>query len=234
MIDCALALWYTGITTQTTYGAFCFPTFAAGFSQVVSCGQSAPLYGNRPGRLCGNSGNREGRFAIMIPIICLHCGKSFSGMDFRHECCSWECFDARFIKSKYFEKIQCSVCGKTIVKCGPRKYCSDKCKLSVPKRGNISAAMKERIFRRDNWKCVYCGERADCIDHVIPFSKCKHNEEWNLVSACTSCNLKVKDRCFQSFDEKKRWILDARNVQEKKTHKDWHARVYGGWGRGKR
>ena len=232
MIDCAQVLWYTGITTRAEYqGAF---RSCAAFTNLF-CGQSAPFY-----RTCVlaarvvTAASRKGRFAIMSTMICQHCGNSFSGKDTRFSCCSWECFDAHFMKIPYSKKIKCAVCGKQIVKCGTRKYCSDACRQSLSRRCGIPYSTKDRIYRRDNWKCVYCGERADCIDHVIPFSKCKHNEEWNLVSACTSCNLKVKDRYFQSFEEKKKWILEARNVQEKKTHKDWHARVYGGWGRCKR
>ena len=54
---------------------------------------------------------------------------------------------------------------------------------------------RNRIYKRDNHKCVYCGSRKDLtIDHVIPKSKGGTNEWTNLVTCCFKCNFIKADR----------------------------------------
>ncbi len=80
---------------------------------------------------------------------------------------------------------------------------------------------RKNIFRRDGFKCAYCG-RSDLpltIDHVIPKAK-GGDESWeNLITACTFCNNKKGDRSpeearmrllFQPF--KPSHILFIKNV----------------------
>jgi CRISPR/Cas system Type II protein with McrA/HNH and RuvC-like nuclease domain len=52
-------------------------------------------------------------------------------------------------------------------------------------------ANRNRIYKRDNHECVYCGSKKDLtLDHVIPKSKGGGNEWTNLVTSCFKCNLK--------------------------------------------
>ncbi len=55
---------------------------------------------------------------------------------------------------------------------------------------------KKEIFRRDNYRCVYCGERSPrlTIDHVIPRHKGGPHCWENLVTACDACNRKKGGR----------------------------------------
>lgn len=54
---------------------------------------------------------------------------------------------------------------------------------------------RNRVFRRDNHQCVYCGAKKDLtIDHVIPKSRGGKNDWFNLVTSCSKCNLKKADR----------------------------------------
>lgn len=54
---------------------------------------------------------------------------------------------------------------------------------------------RNRIFRRDNHECVYCGSKKDLtIDHVIPRSRGGRNTWTNLVACCQKCNLKKGDK----------------------------------------
>lgn len=54
---------------------------------------------------------------------------------------------------------------------------------------------RQRIYRRDGNKCVYCGTSKQLtIDHVIPKSKGGRNTWENLVTCCTKCNLKKGDK----------------------------------------
>ena len=54
---------------------------------------------------------------------------------------------------------------------------------------------RNRIYRRDNNKCVYCGSTKDLtLDHIIPKSKGGLNNWTNLVTSCFKCNSKKGDR----------------------------------------
>ena len=55
---------------------------------------------------------------------------------------------------------------------------------------------KKNVFKRDGFKCVYCGETKELtIDHVVPKSKGGRSTWENLVTACSSCN-NTKDNKF--------------------------------------
>lgn len=61
----------------------------------------------------------------------------------------------------------------------------------MPRSGR-QAALRERIFERDEYRCVYCGQcyPADAlsVDHVEPRMRGGDRSEGNLVAACRSCN----------------------------------------------
>lgn len=52
---------------------------------------------------------------------------------------------------------------------------------------------RERILRRDNYECVYCGARPPVeeltLDHVEPRVKGGDQSDGNLVTACRNCNM---------------------------------------------
>lgn len=50
---------------------------------------------------------------------------------------------------------------------------------------------RENVFKRDNYRCVYCGETRRTLltlDHVYPRSKGGPDSWENLVTACKGCN----------------------------------------------
>jgi hypothetical protein len=51
---------------------------------------------------------------------------------------------------------------------------------------------RDRILRRDGFRCVYCGETFPpeelTLDHVEPRMRGGDDSEGNLVSSCTACN----------------------------------------------
>ena len=54
---------------------------------------------------------------------------------------------------------------------------------------------RNRVFKRDNHQCVYCGsKRSLTIDHVVPKSKGGNNSWTNLVTCCSPCNRKKGDK----------------------------------------
>lgn len=52
------------------------------------------------------------------------------------------------------------------------------------------AAIRNRIFKRDDYTCGYCGARGGKLecDHKHPISKGGSNHESNLITACFRCN----------------------------------------------
>ena len=57
------------------------------------------------------------------------------------------------------------------------------------------ARIRFKILKRDNFKCVYCGDspriNINCVlnvDHIKPVSKGGHNGEKNLITSCGLCN----------------------------------------------
>ena len=48
--------------------------------------------------------------------------------------------------------------------------------------------LRSYLFKKHNGKCVYCGSKAEEIEHVIPKSKSGTNSPHNLVIACRKCN----------------------------------------------
>jgi len=51
---------------------------------------------------------------------------------------------------------------------------------------------REQIFARDEYRCVYCGERFEpdllTVDHVQPRTRGGDRSGGNLVTACGACN----------------------------------------------
>ena len=54
--------------------------------------------------------------------------------------------------------------------------------------------IREFIFKRDNYKCLKCGNVKNLqLDHIIPISKGGENKLMNLQTLCNSCNSKKRD-----------------------------------------
>jgi len=61
---------------------------------------------------------------------------------------------------------------------------------------------RHNIFKRDGYKCVYCGEGQKSvltIDHVYPQSKGGPNTWTNLVTACKKCNNEKDNLTLQEY-----------------------------------
>lgn len=65
-------------------------------------------------------------------------------------------------------------------------------------RNSLSKKIRFEIFKRDSFKCQYCGKSAPNvvleIDHIIPVSKGGDNDLLNLVTSCYDCNRGKSDR----------------------------------------
>jgi 5-methylcytosine-specific restriction endonuclease McrA len=49
-------------------------------------------------------------------------------------------------------------------------------------------ATRAAVLLRDGRLCVYCGGRADTVDHILPRCRGGGDTWFNLVAACQSCN----------------------------------------------
>ncbi len=73
--------------------------------------------------------------------------------------------------------------------------------ISIPfRKVNLN---RQNIFRRDKFKCGYCGEKNKSkltIDHIIPKSKGGKNTWQNLVTCCKSCNIKKDNNSLEEVE----------------------------------
>jgi 5-methylcytosine-specific restriction endonuclease McrA len=56
---------------------------------------------------------------------------------------------------------------------------------------------RDAVLRRDGHTCLYCGGRADTVDHVLPRCRGGGDNWFNLVGACQPCNGNKGDRTPQ-------------------------------------
>ena len=78
--------------------------------------------------------------------------------------------------------------------------------------------LRSFIFGRSNGKCVYCGNKAEEIDHIVPKSKGGTNSTYNLVASCKACNQMKFNLTLKDFG--KRVGKDFSKLEPKKLPKD--------------
>jgi 5-methylcytosine-specific restriction endonuclease McrA len=65
--------------------------------------------------------------------------------------------------------------------------------VKVPYRARASLSRKA-VFVRDNYRCQYCGDKAENVDHVVPRSRGGGHTWDNVVAACRRCNSRKENR----------------------------------------
>lgn len=86
----------------------------------------------------------------------------------------------------------------------------------MAKRKAISKSDRFEIFKRDGFKCQYCGahppESILHVDHITPIAKGGGNEADNLITACSICNAGKAARLLssipQSLKEKSEEVIE--------------------------
>ena len=78
---------------------------------------------------------------------------------------------------------------------------------------------KQNIFKRDNFECVYCGNKKQLtLDHVVPRAKGGKDSWDNLVTACFKCNNEKSDLTIEEWGKedprpyRPHWLLMMKNV----------------------
>ena len=70
---------------------------------------------------------------------------------------------------------------------------------SKRKSKNINSSLVKYIYERDDGMCIYCGNLATELDHVLPTKEGGMSIRSNLVCACRSCNQKKKNHLDDDF-----------------------------------
>lgn len=68
----------------------------------------------------------------------------------------------------------------------------------MAKRKELTKKVRFEVFKRDSFKCMYCGDSAPetvlQVDHIKPVAKGGTNDILNLVTSCFGCNSGKRDR----------------------------------------
>lgn len=87
----------------------------------------------------------------------------------------------------------------------------------MTKRKSISKKARFEVFKRDSFKCQYCGDTPPDavleIDHIEPVSKGGENDIDNLITACFDCNRGKSNRLLSSLP--KTIIEKSKLIKEK-------------------
>lgn len=157
---------------------------------------------------------------------CIICGKEFKGSKYNaNKYCSRECYNQDHeIKNK---ERKCPKCGKIfIAKTSEDKYCSWECynqDRHMPKgkdhwnwKGGISTLddhrdsndyklWRQKIYERDNFKCVKCGSKEKINAHHILAWKYYPDLRYNIdngITLCEKCHIKIHQK--YGYDSKER------------------------------
>ncbi len=90
----------------------------------------------------------------------------------------------------------------------------------MSKRKGISKQIRFEVFKRDSFKCQYCGRTAPDvvleIDHIKPVAKDGDNDIMNLITSCFDCNRGKSNKTLadNSVVEKQRKQLEL--LQERR------------------
>lgn len=156
---------------------------------------------------------------------CVVCGTTFYITPRQHSngksTCSSECYSKKCSLSQGgLAQYVCEMCGVSFeasrhwLKNGNRRFCGNGCRhkwFSVSFKASESPhwqggqryyygpdwkTQRKIVLGRDNNACQFCGAKANCIAHIIPFRDFgieRHkeaNNEYNLMCLCRTCHNK--------------------------------------------
>ncbi|OBJ72322.1 HNH endonuclease [Mycobacterium sp. 1274756.6] len=85
--------------------------------------------------------------------------------------------------------------------------------VRVPYRARVPLT-RAALMHRDRFRCAYCGNRADTVDHVVPRSRGGTHCWENCVACCSTCNHRKADRLLTELG----WTLRCPPVPPKGQH----------------
>lgn len=130
-------------------------------------------------------------------IICPVCGTKCGRQRTHKDACSIKCkriLNGLVLENKNQHK-ECAVCKTVFI---PTRnagiYCSPECSKIFHKSKLSRCTSEFSIFKRDNFKCIYCGKSSIedgvklIIEHIEPFSLGGLTDINNLITSCQDCN----------------------------------------------
>lgn len=87
-------------------------------------------------------------------------------------------------------------------------------------RKTISKKIRFEVFKRDSFKCQYCGRSAPDVilevDHIMPVAAGGENNILNLVTSCADCNRGKSDRQLSDDSVVQKQKAQLEELQEKR------------------
>lgn len=71
--------------------------------------------------------------------------------------------------------------------------------VRLPARARIPPLTRRALLLRDSYRCAYCLEHADTVDHVVPRSRGGSHDWTNVVAACRRHNTQKGDRLIEEL-----------------------------------
>ena len=71
--------------------------------------------------------------------------------------------------------------------------------VKLPSKVRTPPLTRRSLLLRDSYRCAYCLEHADTIDHVVPRSRGGRHEWTNVVAACRRHNMQKGDRLLEEI-----------------------------------
>jgi len=140
---------------------------------------------------------------IITKIVknCATCGNKFYVFDNAtgklQKYCSIECRNemaGRRNKKGNLVERKCANCEESFIpKVSNQRFCSTDCRIIDEKKGYFI------IYERDQFRCIYCGRSPIIdnvslhVDHIISVVDGGKDISFNLVTACSQCNLLKSD-----------------------------------------
>lgn len=85
--------------------------------------------------------------------------------------------------------------------------------VRVPYRARVPMT-RAALMHRDRFRCAYCGDKAETIDHVVPRSRGGAHTWENCVACCAACNHRKADRLLSELG----WALRCELSPPKGQH----------------
>lgn len=106
-------------------------------------------------------------------------------------------------EQKHAESRQCITCRRSCqIPSGASRPGSSPWNLRAAAAPGLSNKARKRLLRKwlkQHRTCIYCGDPAACIDHVVPLVLGGTNYEGNLAPACQSCNARKSDQLISAW-----------------------------------
>lgn len=96
--------------------------------------------------------------------------------------------------------------------------------VSMADRVAIKKSIRFEVFKRDSFKCQYCGKAAPevvlHVDHIKPVADGGGSDIMNLITACADCNLGKGARRLDDTSAVQKQRLQLEELQERRDQLD--------------